>query len=159
MLDTNVVVSALAWRGVPYRLLQAIRQQPETIQLYSSEALLTELAGILARPHLSKQLAAIDRTPADVLTDYAGSFEIVAPTEIPRVIVDDPDDDHVLACALAARAYTIVSGDRHLLALQPQWQGIDILTAAQAVEQLEELRRDRQNCGRGAVLGGAKTVL
>lgn len=143
MLDTNVAVSALAWRGMPYRLLQAIRHQPETVQLYSSEALLAELAGVLARPHLRKPLAAIDRTPAEVLTDYAASMEIVAPTEIPRVIVNDPDDDHVLACALTARADAIVSGDRHLLALQPQWRDIDILTAAQAVERIEQLRRER----------------
>jgi putative PIN family toxin of toxin-antitoxin system len=138
VLDTNIALSALAWRGAPYRLLQAIRGQPEAVQLFSSQLLLVELAGVLARPHLRKPLAAIGRTPADVLTDYAASVEIVAPTEIPRVITDDPDDDHVLACALAARADAIVSGDRHLLALQPQWRGIDVLTAVQAVERIEQ---------------------
>lgn len=141
MLDTNVALSALVWRGAPYRLLQAIRRQPETVQLYSSEALLTELADVLARPHLRRPLAAIGKTPAKVLTDYAASVEIVAPTEVPRVIADDPDDDHVLACALAARADAIVSGDRHLLGLQPQWQGIAILTAAQAVERIEQTQK------------------
>ncbi len=138
MLDTNIALSALAWRGAPYRLLQAIRGQPEAVQLFSSQLLLVELAGVLARPHLRKPLAALGRTPADVLTDYAASVEIVAPTEIPRVITDGPDDDHVLACALAARADAIVSGDRHLLALQPQWRGIDVLTAVQAVERIEQ---------------------
>ncbi len=140
MLDTNVALSALVWRGAPYRLLQAIRRQPETVQLYSSEALLTELAEVLARPHLRKPLAAIGKTPADVLTDYAASVEVVTPTEVPRVIADDPDDDHVLACALAARADAIVSGDRHLRGLQPQWRGIAILTAALAVERIEPAR-------------------
>ena len=141
MLDTNVALSALVWRGAPYRLLQAIRRQPETVQLYSSEALLTELAEVLARPHLRRPLAAIGKTPAKVLTDYAASVEIVAPTEVPRVIADDPDDDHVLACALAARADAIVSGDRHLLELQPHWQGIAILTAALAVERIEQTQK------------------
>lgn len=56
MLDTNVAISALVWRGAPYRLLHAIRRQPETVQLYSSEALLTELVEVLARPHLRKPL-------------------------------------------------------------------------------------------------------
>ena len=35
-----------------------------------------------------------------------------------RVVVDDPDDDAVLACAVAAHAQAIVSGDRHLLDLK-----------------------------------------
>jgi uncharacterized protein len=42
VLDTNVVLSALLWRGAPYRLLDAIGQRSST-QLYSSTALLEEL--------------------------------------------------------------------------------------------------------------------
>ena len=137
MLDTNVVLSATVWRGAPYRLLQAIRQKPEVVQLFSSEALLAEIADVLARPHFRKPLAVIGKRPVDILVDYVASVEIVVPTEVPRVIADDPDDDQVLACALAARADSIVSGDRHLLKLQPQWRGIDILTAVQAVQRLE----------------------
>lgn len=137
VLDTNVALSGLVWRGAPYRLLQSIRRRPEAVQLYSSEALLTELAEVLARPHLVKPLAAIGKTPAGVLADYVVVVEIVVPTEVPRVIADDPDDDHVLACALTACADVIVSGDRHLLGLQPHWRGIAILTAAQAGERIE----------------------
>jgi predicted nucleic acid-binding protein len=33
---------------------------------------------------------------------------------VPRVIENDPDDDHVIACAVAAKADIIVSGDKHL---------------------------------------------
>jgi len=45
VLDTNVVMSALLWRGTPYRLLAAIRQRPSA-QLFSSTALLEELADV-----------------------------------------------------------------------------------------------------------------
>lgn len=45
----------------------------------------------------------------------------------------DPDDDHVLACALAAKAELIVSGDkRHLLVLGA-YQGIPIRTVSDAL--------------------------
>ena len=40
VLDTNVVISALLWRGTPYRLLEVIRRQ-DGLHLYSS-ALLEE---------------------------------------------------------------------------------------------------------------------
>lgn len=48
----------------------------------------------------------------------------------------DPDDDAVLACALAAKADLIVSGDQDLLVLQA-FEGIPIVTAAQALERLK----------------------
>lgn len=53
---------------------------------------------------------------------------------VPRVVPDDVDDDQVLACALAANAELIVSGDKHLLSLGSQYQGIQIVTPAQAAE-------------------------
>jgi predicted nucleic acid-binding protein len=54
---------------------------------------------------------------------------LVIPTEAPAVIADDPDDDHVLACAVAGEADYIVSGDRHLLTLG-EYRGIRILRPA-----------------------------
>jgi predicted nucleic acid-binding protein len=62
--------------------------------------------------------------------------KLVAPVEVPRVIADDPDDDHVLACAIAARAELIVSGDRHLLGLGGSHRGIRIVSPAEAANLL-----------------------
>lgn len=54
---------------------------------------------------------------------------------VPRVVLNDPDDDHVLACALTAKADLIVSGDRkHLLPLG-SYQGINIVNAAEALRR------------------------
>jgi predicted nucleic acid-binding protein len=47
----------------------------------------------------------------------------------------DPDDDAVLACALAAQADLIVSGDDDLLVLK-QFQEIRIVTPTQAVKMI-----------------------
>ena len=48
VLDTNVVLSALLWRGTPYQLLAAIRSRDD-IHLFSSMALIEELLDVLTR--------------------------------------------------------------------------------------------------------------
>lgn len=116
VLDTNVVVSALLWRGTPYRLFEAIRQRP-FIALFSSPTLFEELADVLSRPATAKRLAALGKSARDILPDYLDVIELVEPAGVQR-IARDPDDDHVLACALAARAEFIVSGDADLLELE-----------------------------------------
>jgi len=48
----------------------------------------------------------------------------------------DPEDDEVLACALAARADLIVSGDHRLLNVKA-YQGIPIVSVAEALSRIE----------------------
>jgi len=55
------------------------------------------------------------------------------------VIADDPDDDRVLACAVAGRVRWIVSGDTHLLVLK-RHKRIAILTPTQALLKLQRMR-------------------
>jgi uncharacterized protein len=131
VLDTNVALSALLWRGTPYRLLQTLRQQEHT-QLFSSVVLLKELGEVLARPVPAARLALIGRAPHEVLADYIDAVELVTPLATPPVVAADPDDDHVLAAAVAAQADLLVSGDHHLLALGSH-QRIRIVTPAEAI--------------------------
>jgi len=132
VLDTNVVMSALLWRGKPYLLLEAIRQRSD-VRLVSSAALLEELADVLTRPSATKRLALIGRTAREVLADYVEAIELVEPASVPRVVPSDADDDHVIAAAVAAGATLIVSGDSDLLSMGSH-QGIEIVSAAVAVE-------------------------
>ncbi len=131
VLDTNVVLSALLWRGTPYRLFEAARQR-EQVELVTSTALLEELAEVLIRPAPAKRLAVIGRTARQVLADYVDAADLVTPLAVPPVIAADPDDDHVIAAAVAAEADLIVSGDRHLLTLGTH-RNIRIITPAEAV--------------------------
>lgn len=134
VLDTNVVMSALLWRGKPYQLLEAIRQRAD-LQLYSSATLLQELADVLTRPSATQRLAIIGKSAREVLADYADAVDLVEPVAVPRVVPRDADDDHVIAAALAAGADLIVSGDADLLSLT-SFETIAIITPAQAVEQI-----------------------
>jgi uncharacterized protein len=63
---------------------------------------------------------------------------ITAPHSVPRVIRADPDDDHVLACALAGNADLIVSGDSDFDELRGKYLGILILSPAKAAQIIEK---------------------
>lgn len=133
VLDTNVVVSALLWGGTPFRLLQLAVEGE--VELFTSPVLAAELGEILARPHLAVKLIEQGTTADTVMALYLESARAVSPLFVPRVVPDDPDDDHVIACALAAQVDLIVSGDKHLLNLR-EHQGMPIVTAAQAVQMI-----------------------
>lgn len=135
VLDTNVVISALLWRGPPYRLLEAIRRH-ENHSLYSSPVLLEELTDVITRPAMTRRLATIGKTAREVLADYLEAIELVEPVAVPSV-VRDPDDNHVLACALTAAAELIVSGDTDLLELA-DYEGAPVVSPAEALRLVEE---------------------
>lgn len=134
VLDTNLVFSALLWRGTTHRLLSALRDHPAAL-LCSSSALLEELSDVLTRPAATKQLALIGKSALDVLADYLAIIELVESQPLSTPVSRDPDHDQVLACALAAHATLIVSGDRDLLTLGT-FQNIPIVTATLALDRI-----------------------
>jgi predicted nucleic acid-binding protein len=71
----------------------------------------------------------------DLFKGYAALVRLVVPAVIGPVILADPDDDIVLATAVACGAGLIVSGDAHLLGIG-EFQGIPILTPSAAVSRV-----------------------
>ena len=136
ILDTNTVISALLWKGSPHHLFTVARGRRD-IALYSSPKLLAELADVLSRAKLAPAVSSTHRSPESLMRRYVGLVSIVVPASVPPVVAADPDDDHVLACALAAQADLIVSGDSHLLNLKT-YQGIPIVTAAEVLSRLSQ---------------------
>jgi uncharacterized protein len=132
--DTNIVVSGLLWHGRPRRVLDQARA--ERVELFTSPALLAELLDVLSRPKLSRRLAAAGLSAHELTSGYAALARIVVPVPIgEQVIRADPEDDEVLACAIAARAEAVVPGDRHLLDLG-SFYGVPILTTDGLLQRL-----------------------
>lgn len=137
VVDTNIVVSALLWGGPPRRILDAARVQQ--VSLYTSPALLAELDKVLARAKLAHRFDLVGKTPAATIEGYRALATLVAAEPLPTAASRDPDDDHVIACAIAARAEIIVSGDRDLLDLG-RYGDIRILSAATVAAEIEARR-------------------
>jgi uncharacterized protein len=135
VLDTNVVASGLLWGGSSAQLLDAA--QVGEVELFTSRPLLAELSNILTRSKFTKAIAATGLSCNELVLGYMELATLVVPAQIPLTIVTDPSDDHVLACALAARVDLIVSGDKHLHDLGGEYQGIRIVRPAEAVKILE----------------------
>ena len=122
-------------RRPPRRLLDDARAQ--VFELCSSATLLAELLDVLSREKFAARLAQAGLTPQGIVADLHRLAHIAAPQEVPRVIEQDADDDHVIACAVAGQANLIVSGDKHLHSLDGQYQGIPIVTPAEAVQRIQ----------------------
>lgn len=133
VIDSNVVISGLLWGGKPGLLLGHAGESE--ISLHTSHVLLNELQATLARPKLARAVGATGRTPAELVVDYRRLCTLTRPRPLPAPISRDPDDDHVIACALAARVDIIVTGDDDLLVLGSVEQ-IRIMAPAAALAEL-----------------------
>ncbi len=134
VIDTNVLISALLWHGQPHALLEHVRDG--TLTLVSSPALLAELADVLGRAKFDAVRARASISRERALAEVRQLTEIVEPPPLPRPVCRDPDDDHVLALALAARADLIVSGDRDLVDLK-EFEGMPIVGPAEAIRRIK----------------------
>lgn len=130
VIDTNVMLSGLLWRGAPHRLME--QAHSGAVSLVSSPALLEELGDVLAREKFAGILARSGCTANQILDDIQRLAHLVTPLPLPEPVCCDPDDDAVLAVALAAQADLIVSGDDDLLALQ-SFRGIPIVDPVEAL--------------------------
>jgi putative PIN family toxin of toxin-antitoxin system len=127
--DTNILISALIFGGLPGSLLALAFLR--SFQLVTSPVLLDELDETL---RLKFGLSEGDADQARARLE--GTALVVRPEMILKVVNDDPDDDRILECALAGEADYIVSGDKHLLKLG-SYQGISIVTAREFMNAIE----------------------
>lgn len=134
VLDTNVVLSGLLWHGAPHALIERVREG--TLTFISSPALLAELAEAIARPKFNTILTRSNTSRERSLAEVRELTEVIAPPPLAEPVCRDPDDDAVLALAVAAKADFIVSGDDDLLSLK-SFQGIAIVKPAEALRRIE----------------------
>jgi len=125
VIDTNIWVSGLLWRGMPWQLLRLA--EAGEIELCVAPPMLVELDRVLSYERLQPRLEQLGLTPSELIAyamNLASIFEVL---EGDSIVIADPDDDIFLHCAVAVKAVYVVSGDHHLLDLV-EYAGISILT-------------------------------
>lgn len=130
VIDTNVVVSALLFGGIPGKLLSMC--QSGRLQPFLSASILEEYLQVLAYPRFKLTDQEIDFLIYRQILPY---FEVVTVAGKAPVIKADPSDDKFLHCAVAAEADVLISGDRHLLQLSV-YQNVPILSPTAMLQKI-----------------------
>jgi uncharacterized protein len=134
VIDTNVLLSALVFRGLPAQLLLTFEGAEHS--LCTSSELLAELEEVLNRKKFERPLAKTSSSAERLFEGVLALARVVKAAPLTQAVSRDKDDDAVLACALASSADLIVSGDDDLLVLG-QFKGIPILPAREALALLQ----------------------
>ena len=120
VLDTNVVISAIFFGGMPLKIVRAAFAKK--VELVASRAVLREYREVAERLHV--QFPSVNyRRPLSILES---KLIIVRPVALGETVCRDPDDDAIIACALGGKAKVICSGDDDLLALNG-FRGLEIM--------------------------------
>ena len=123
--DTNVLLSATLWdSSVAQKLLFDLIKQD--VEIYTTSEILLEYQEILKRDFDFSQE---DR--AEILAKILAFVTLVNPTKKVNVVLEDPDDNMVIECALESNSRYIITYDKHLLNLR-EYKGIKIIRPEEA---------------------------
>lgn len=119
VLDTNVLIAALIARGVCHELLEhGVLQHT----LITSDFILNE-----AQEKLVEKFGYSSELAEEAIGVLRSGMRVVSISRLENPVCRDPDDDNILATAVAGNCDCIITGDKDLLVLKA-YEGIDILS-------------------------------
>ncbi len=134
VLDTNVWISGILFKGSPYRVVRRIREGRALA--VCSDALYAEFHRVAHSRKVRHILQPRFQTPESLIAVHrqltVPVFPLAPPAPPPGL--RDMDDLAVLACASTRGVSAILTGDKDLLVLE-SYQSIPILTPRQWLDQ------------------------
>lgn len=131
VVDTNVFVSSfLNPQGVPRRVIDLWKAGRVTLCL--STPIIAEYAEVLSRFGLAE-----GPELKELLDLFAARMHVIFTPKPPRIalVPEDPADEKVIECAIAADAEFLISGDKHLLTIGTH-DSIVILTPVSFLDRM-----------------------
>ena len=132
VLDTNVLVSALLFKGALSRLVELWRRG-KIVPIISKETF-AELTTVLQYPKFSLSSVEVKSVVEHEILPY---FEITEFVKTVKGVCRDPGDDKFISCALSASADCIVSGDKDFCDLR-QYKTVKIISPSDFLKKLDE---------------------
>lgn len=123
-LDTNILISALGWRGKPRVIFEKCLHGE--LELVTSPNQIDELNRVMDYPRFNF-------TEEQKATFISIILEMARMVEIPgkvKVVAEDPDDDAMLETAIVGNVDYLISGDPHLLKFK-EFAKMKIVTASE----------------------------
>ncbi len=134
VIDTNIWISGLLWKGDPWQLLRLA--ESGQIEICIAYPMLLELEEVLGYPRFQPRLKTLNTTASQLATF---AFTLATPIDVsPRqsqIVLQDVDDDIFLHCAHDAQADYLVTNDRHLLAFRV-YRGVQIVRVEDFLAQV-----------------------
>jgi putative PIN family toxin of toxin-antitoxin system len=124
--DTNVLIASLISRGFCHELLEHCFLNHT---LVTSEFILDEL-----KEKLVEKFKYSTETAEEAVALFRSRMQIATPAALSSPVSRDPDDDNILATAIAGSCDCIITGDKDLLVLK-EFEGIKILSPREFSDQ------------------------
>ncbi len=131
VLDTNVLISALLFKGELMRVVE-LWQRGKIVPIISKETF-DELMTVLEYPKFSLSHAEIKSIIEQEILPF---FEVVDVSKHVKGTCRDPEDDKFISCAISASAHYIVTGDKDLSDLK-KYQSVRIIRASDFIKMFD----------------------
>ena len=131
VLDTNVLISGLLFKGKPSRIVE-LWQKGKIVPIISKETF-EELRIVLEYPKFSLSHVEIKSLIEHEILPY---FEVVNVSKHVKGACRDPGDDKFISCAISANADGIVTGDKDLSDMK-KYRSLRIILASDFIKMFD----------------------
>jgi len=131
VLDSNIWLSGVFWRGKPHEIVKLA--ESKKIQTFITKEILAEILDVLNKEKFRRLMEDPGVQTSELMRTILNISTLVEAKEKLDVIKEDPTDNKILECAVAASAEYVVTGDKHLLELK-KFGGIRFVKAKEFLD-------------------------